>query len=240
MSETLAGTDDLIARLTSRVEPVRRLSTPWRRAALFLAAAAWLGLILALFTDFDALRNRLMGAPDMAASAVGALLTAMLATLAAFETSVPGRSARWALLPLPAAALWIGASGAGCLRHWAVPGTEPEPAMHPMICLYFLLAVSLPLSILLIALLVRACPLRPALTAWLAGLASAGASATLLTLIHPFDATAEDLGVHLAAVLLVLGGTRLFGARAVQANLSGAVHRPWSYDAEMTRTGDRP
>jgi hypothetical protein len=207
--------DALITRLSAELAPVRRLPAPWKRAALWLAASIWLALILALFADFDAMRERLMGAPDVALSLVGAVLTCVLAALAAFETSVPGRSASWALLPLPAAALWIAASGAGCLRDWAVPGTHPEPVIHPMLCLYFLLAVSLPLSILLIALLVRACPLRPARTAWLAGLASAGASATLLSLIHPFDATAEDLGVHALAVLIVLLGTRIFGARAV-------------------------
>jgi hypothetical protein len=205
----------LIDRLSSQLVPVRRLAAPWQRAAMWLAAAAWLGLILALFTDFAAVRDRLMGAPDMALAAIGALLTAVLAAWAAFETSVPGRSGRWVLLPLPAAALWVGASGAGCLRPFAAPATQPEPTMHPMICLYFLLAVSLPLALLLIGLLVRACPLRPARTAWLAGLACAGASATLLTFIHPFDATAEDLGVHLLAVLIVLGFTRIFGGRAV-------------------------
>jgi hypothetical protein len=205
----------LITRLSDQLTPVRRLAAPWQRAALWLGAAFWLTLILALFADFNGLRTRLLGAPDMALSAIGALFTCMLAALAAFETSVPGRSARWALLPLPAAALWLGASGAGCLRPWADAGTQPEPAMHPMLCLYFLLAVSLPLSVLLITLLVRACPLRPGLTAWLAGLASAGASATMLTLIHPFDATAEDLGVHMMAVVIVLLGTRIFGARAV-------------------------
>ncbi len=205
----------LIARLSGQLTPVRHLPAPWKRAALWLGAALWLALILALFADFNGLRTRLLGAPDMALSAVGALLTCVMAALAAFETSVPGRSARWALLPLPPAALWLGASGFGCLRPWPAAGTQPEPAMHPIVCLYFLLAVSLPLSVLMITLLVRACPLRPALTAWLAGLASAAASATLLTLIHPFDATAEDLGVHMLAVVIVLLGTRIFGTGAV-------------------------
>jgi hypothetical protein len=73
--------------------------------------------------------------------------------------------------------------------------------------------VSLPMAFLLIAMLLRACPLRPGLTASLGGLASAAAAAALLTLIHPFDATAEDLLVHLAAVVLAVLATRLIGAR---------------------------
>jgi hypothetical protein len=84
-----------------------------------------------------------------------------------------------------------------------------------MECLNFMLLVSVPLAGLLTWLLMRACPLRPGLTAVLAGLASAGAASCLLTLIHPFDATAEDLLVHLLAVLAIVGLTRAAGARAI-------------------------
>jgi hypothetical protein len=78
-----------------------------------------------------------------------------------------------------------------------------------MACLKFILLISLPLASLLTWLLLRACPLRPGLTAMLGGLASAAAAAALLTLAHPFDATAGDLSMHLVAVLLVVGLCRL-------------------------------
>jgi hypothetical protein len=80
--------------------------------------------------------------------------------------------------------------------------------MHPVVCLEFLILVSLPLLLLLTWQLRRAFPLRPGLTACLAGLASAGAGITLLALIHPFDATAEDLGLHLAGVVLIIALSR--------------------------------
>ncbi|MEJ0046279.1 MAG: NrsF family protein [Rhodospirillales bacterium] len=140
----------------------------------------------------------------------------MLAAAAAFITSVPGRSPAWALLPLPPFALWLSAGTAGCLRMQPAPGTLPEPPMHAMACIYFIILVSVPLSILLMWQITRACPLRPALTASLAGLASAGAAAVILALVHPFDATYTDLLAHLAAVVLVVAAVRIAGERALR------------------------
>jgi hypothetical protein len=205
--------DALIGELTRGLHPVRRLASPWRRAAMWLCATLWLALLLGQFTDFTAVGHRLMAAPDMWMAALGAVLTGMLAAVAAFLTSVPGRSSRWGALPLPALALWIAASGAGCLRSEALGWTEPEPTMHATNCIYFIVLVSAPLAALMMWQIMRACPLRPALTASLAGLASAGAAASLLTLFHPFDATAVDLASHFAAVLLVVGVVRMVGAR---------------------------
>jgi hypothetical protein len=214
---------ELIGRLARDLRPVVRLAPPWKRAALWLAAVAWLALLLSLFTNFSALRLRLMGAPDMWLSQTGAVLTAVLAGWAALQTAIPGRSPAWALVPLPFAVLWVGASAAGCLRLWAIPGTIPEPAMHAMACAKFLLLVSVPLAGVLGFLLLRACPLRPGLTACLAGLASAAAASALLALIHPFDATVDDLVLHLAAIVLVIGGVRLWGGRAWYVGSAGPV-----------------
>ena len=202
-----------IASLAIGLRPVRRLATPWRRAGLWLCATLWFAGVLALFADFPALGHRLMAAPDMGLSLAGAVLTTLCAALAAFQTSVPGRSAWWAALPLPPLALWLASSCAGCLRLAAIGWTDAEPPMHPMACLYFIVLVSAPLAALLVWQVMRACPLRPVLTASLAGLASAAAAASLLTLIHPFDATVEDLGVHFIAVAAVVGGVSLWGKR---------------------------
>jgi hypothetical protein len=214
MSDT-SPHDALIARLGSQLRPVRRLAGPWRRAGLWLLASFWGGLILCQFADLDALRHRLMAAPDMWIAFVAAAVTAVLAAVAAFATSVPGRSAWWAALPLPALAVWVGASTAGCLRTAPLPYTVAEPVMHSMSCIYMIVLIAVPLSMLLMVQLIRACPLRPGLTAALGGLASAGAAATLLALIHPFDANAVDLLAHAVAVVMVVGANRLFGSRLV-------------------------
>jgi hypothetical protein len=212
MSDT-AAQELLIARLSRELRPVRRLGAPWKRAAAWLLAVLWIAVLLSLFTDFAALRARLMAAPDMWISQLGAMLTAVLGGWAALQTGVPGRSPWWAVLPVPALLIWVGASTAGCLRLTPIGATIAEPPMHPIMCLEFLCLVSLPLAMLLTWQLRHACPLRPGLTALLAGLASAGAAAALIALIHPFDATADDLAVHLAAVVGVVVLSRVVGAR---------------------------
>ncbi len=211
-----APMDSLIDRLSRDLRPVKRLLPPWLRAAQWLGGAVALAVPLSLFADWHGIVMRLMAAPDMWLSQLGALLTAVTAALAAFLTSVPGRSRLVPLLPLPPACLWVSASTAGCLRLTGIAGTVPEPATHPIVCLNFLLLVSVPLGVLMTFLLARAFPLRPGLTAALAGLACAGAASCLLTFIHPFDATAEDLLVHLAAVMAVVMVTRFIGGRWIE------------------------
>ena len=206
----------LIATLCTASPAVRRLAPPWRRALAWLAAVALLGLALSQISDLPAMTRRLLGAPDMALAMSGSALTAVLAALAAFQTSVPGRSRHWPLLPLPGVALWLGASGAGCLRAWAAPAAHDPSLSDERVCLAFIVAVSLPLSLLLLAMLRRALPLRPGLTAALGGLAAAAAAATLLNLFHPYDAALSDIVVHALAVTLVVTASRLLGGRKVQ------------------------
>jgi hypothetical protein len=206
----------LIDQLAGELKPVRRLASPWRRVVLWFAAVAWVVGLFALFTDFERIMHAMMATTDMWLSFVGALGTTVLAAVAALMTSVPGRSARWALAPLPALALWLGASTAGCMRTAPAPFTRPESMMHPMLCLYVIVLVAAPLSALLMWQIIRACPLRPGLSASLAGLAGAGAAATVLSMVHPFDATFLDLGFHALAVVIVVLGVRVFGARAMQ------------------------
>jgi hypothetical protein len=210
MSET-ADHEGLIRALAADLRPVRRLLPPWLRALCWLGVVAALGAALASIADLSALRQRLETVPDMWLAVLGSSLTALLAALAAFQVSLPDRRPAWALLPVPGLLLWIGASGLGCLRSWTVPGTHEADGR---ICLVFIVGVSLPLSALLLAMLRRACPLRPGLTAVLGGLAAASASATLLNFFHPYDAAATDLALHALAVSLVVLANRAIGARA--------------------------
>src|SRR5580693_2097518 len=110
--------EDIIRSLIADLKPVRRLPQPGLRALLWLALVAAIAFTLATVVDRPAVAARHAAAPDMWPSAGGSALTMVLAAIAAFQLSLPDRSPRWALLPLPAAVLWIGASGAGCLRTW--------------------------------------------------------------------------------------------------------------------------
>lgn len=217
MSDTArtSSHDRLMDSLAGGLQPVRRLPGPAFRALAWCAAAVGLGLALMPFADLEALRIR-MAVADLRYAALGAVLTAVAAAVAAFQTSVPGRASAWALLPLAPAAFWIGASGAGCLRDWAVPGADPADMHQTGGCVAFLLAVSLPLSLVLVWMLRRACPLRPNLTAALAGLSAAAAAAALLVPFHPHDATATDLALHALVVGLVIGANGLAGGRLLR------------------------
>lgn len=214
---TFSPHDRLIDELAGHLQPVRRLPSPLLRAVGWLAAVAALAVGLACFADLDAVWQRITAAPDLWLAVVASTLTAIFAAIAAFELSLPDASRGWALLPLPAALLWIGASGFGCLRVWIVPQTHVADLSEARDCLIFIVALSVPLSLLLLLLLRRAFPLYPALTASVAGLAVAAAAATLLNFFHPYDAAATDLVVHAAAVALVIGANRALGGRLFAA-----------------------
>jgi hypothetical protein len=208
--------DRLIGALAANLQPVRPVRSPLMRAVIWLALVAAIAAALAMFANLPAIWHRLTATPDMWLAVIGSASTAAAAALAAFELSMPDRSRAWALLPLPAFALWLGASGLGCLRAYVLPDTHVATANETRDCLVFIIGVSLPLSAALIVMLRRAYSLAPALTATMAGLAAAAAAATLLNFFHPYDAAATDLAVHLIAVVLVVVALRTVGSRALR------------------------
>ncbi len=213
--------DPLIQGLTSDLQPVKPLPPAGRRALIWLGFVIVAGLVLSLIADLSAFRQRFMASPDMWLAMTGSALTAVLAAIAAFKLSLPDSPRAWAWLPLPAALLWIVASGLGCLRDYILPGTHVAPLGETMECLAIIVALSVPFSLLMFAMLREAFSLLPALTATVAGLAVAAASATLLNLVHPFDAAAVDLLVHAFAVALVIVVSSFFGRRLwASANFS--------------------
>ncbi|WP_408903028.1 NrsF family protein [Methylobacterium radiotolerans] len=205
---TLSPHDKLVADLAEGLKPVRPLPAPGVRAVFWFGGAMLVGLILATRMDAGDLLIR-MRAPNLMLAALGAMSTAVTAALSAFATAVPGRSGAWALLPLPAVVLWIGASGLGCLYGRIVPGTGISGPHDMRMCLGVLVCVSVPLSALMVVMVRRACPLRPNLTAALGGLAVAAVAATMLMPFHPYDATATDLALHAAVLLGVIGLNRI-------------------------------
>jgi hypothetical protein len=213
--------DRLIRALAANLAPVRPLSPPALRTLLWLILVAAIAAALAIFADTAAMWHRMTATPDMWVAALGAIATMATAAFAAFEVSLPDRSRAWALLPLPAAALWVGASGLGCMRGYVLPGTHAAAIGETRDCLVFIIGLSVPLSAVLIVMLRRAYSLSPPLTAALAGLASAAAAATLLNFFHPFDAAATDLAVHAAAVAIVVAAAWAFGARTLQNSPPG-------------------
>ena len=223
VSKNASGHERLISDLAAGLTPVRRLRPPLVRALGWLAVVAATAVVLAMIADLPALERRLSATPDMWLAVAGSAATAILSAVAAFQLSLPDARRALALLPLPAALLWIGASGVGCLRAWLVPGTHVADMGETRDCLVFIIGLSVPLSALLIVMLRRACPLQPALTAAIAGLAAAAAAATLLNFFHPFDAAATDLAVHAGAVALVITVNRAFSERLLATKFQRAM-----------------
>ena len=124
----------------------------------------------------------------------------------------------WALLPLPAALLWIVSSGFGCLRAWFVPGTHAADLSEARDCLIFIVSLSVPLS----ALLIIMCdgPAHCTQGVQVDHRRARPTAATLLTFFHPFDAAATDLAVHIFAVALVIVANRTFSGRLLATNFS--------------------
>lgn len=213
VSQPEAPHDRLIHGLAADLLPVNPLPPPGKRTVIWLGFVVVAGLVLSLIADLSAFATRFMAAPDMWLAMLGSALTAVLAAIAAFKLSLPDSSRAWAWLPLPAALLWVAASGLGSLRQVVLPGTHVPPLAETMECLAIIVALSVPFSLLIFAMLREAFSLLPGLTVTLAGLAVAAASATLLNLFHPFDAAIVDLLVHVVAVALVVAAARAYGRR---------------------------
>jgi hypothetical protein len=201
------STDDLIRKLGAQLQPVKPLRPPVARALLWLLGVAVVSTPLVLrMSDLPLFVARGSDA-RFALELAGTLATGIVAVVAAFYLSIPGRSERWRYAPLPPLLLWLGCSGLGCLRN----GLGEIDAG----CLVFLVVVSLPLSVVLFMLLRLARPIAPLPVALMASLGVAGLSAFLLQFFHPFDVTVLDLAVHAAGIGLIMGAAATIGRRAL-------------------------
>lgn len=206
-------TSDLIATLAGNLKPVRRLRPPVVRAAGWLLLAA---LVLALLTISQGIRPDLVQRlhdRSFTVSIAASLLTGVLAAIAAFELSLPDRSRRWLLLPLPALVVWLSNVGYQCLVHWVSIDPQGMTLGETARCFATLVLTGLPLSLALLVMLRYAAPLRPSAVALTASLAVAGVTATALSMFHVLDATVLILMWNLGTVLLFVGLGSLFGRR---------------------------
>lgn len=213
----MTGTPDLVEALVSGAAPVRRARRPLVRAALWLLLAAALVGALAAWhgvrPDFSArLRD-----PGFCVSFAAALLTGALAALAAMEVSLPDRSRLWLVLPLPAAALWVGGISWGCLAHWVAFDPGHVQTAELLRCVTTLLASSIPLSAAMFWLLRHAARLRPVPSLFAGALAVAALTSAALALLHEFDASLMILAWNFGTALLVLAVDAAVGRRVLRS-----------------------
>jgi hypothetical protein len=211
-------TDELIGQLTAGLTPVRRVMNPSASAALWLAlAAALVGVGVAASGFRHDIAERLM-LPEERINLAAATLTGVTAAVAAFRLALPDRSPRWALLPLPFAALWLSGMGWGCLRDFAANGF---PALETSFeCMGFIVGFGVPLTGAMLWMARHAALIRPRPVAALGGLAAAAVASVGLSLVHHLDAAAMILIWHGGSVALVA-----LGAPVVAGALPPLPHR---------------
>lgn len=212
-NERLIRTSDLIDTLAAQLVPVRPLRPPLLRALGWLALAA---VVLVMLATAQGVRGDLQARlhdPAFLLTIGGALLTGVLAAVAAFMLSVPDRSGLWLLLPAPALVLWLSSVGAQCLTAWV----SLDPAgMHlgeTARCFATLVLTSLPLSLALLLMLRRAAPLRPLPVSLAGSIAVAALTASALSVFHRADATALILAWNLGTTALFAALAAAFGRR---------------------------
>jgi len=183
-------TDDLIERLARNPGRAAPLPRPWLRLATWLVPSlAFMALVVAYQSPRDDLMQA-ASSPRWLGEQALALATAITAALAALMLALPGRSRRWALLPMVPGLAWLATLGAGCLRDLRMLGAEGLRLTPDAECfLYISLIASVP-TVILLAQVRRGVALAPGLTGALAVLGAAALGGFGLRLFH-----AQDLGL---------------------------------------------
>ncbi|MCK1446673.1 DUF1109 domain-containing protein [Bradyrhizobium sp. 48] len=206
-------TADLIRSLATNAPPVKRLRPPLVRAVgWLLLAAAIMGLMTISHGVRPQFAERMQDAV-FAINMISSLMTGVLATIATFFISLPDRSRWWLLLPAPALVVWLSTIGYQCFAGWVPvpPGAITIEAASG--CLATLVLTSLPLSLLMLAMLRYAATLRPTSVILMGSLAVSAITATALSMFHPLDATAMILGWNLGTAVLFLTGAAIFSRK---------------------------
>jgi hypothetical protein len=209
-------TERLIERLAEGLRPVRPMRPPLVRAGLWLgfAIAVVAGIVLSHGLRPDIAER--FAQPDVRLEWFASLLTGVLAAVATFNVSLPDRSPRWALLPLPGLALWLGTIGYGCLLDWFAYGPEGLVPGVSLECFQSILTTSIPLGLGLLLMVRHAGPIRPSLTATMGALAVAALAASGLSLYHHVDAAIMILIWHIGTIAIVVAVGHLAGPQLLR------------------------
>ena len=197
--------EQLISDLATDLTPVRPLRPPLLRAAIWLAIAVTINAIAVALHGLRPDILSLLKTPSYTMLLAATVLTGLLAAIAVFQISIPGRSPRWALLPVPGLILWVASAGYGCLTDWIRMGPEGLALGTSFHCFSWIVGLSLPLSLGLYLMVRHAAWIRPGLTLTLGMLSTAALVAAGLSLFHPLDTSLMILIWHGGSTLLLVG-----------------------------------
>ena len=199
------STDEIVDQLTAELKPVKRSISPVLGAALWLtASAAFIGALVwhhGMRPDI----GRLLADTGYRTLFAACVATAALGAVATFTVSLPDRTVRWALLPIPGLLLWLGGTGIGCYSDWVRAGPDGLFLGTSFSCMGWITAVSLPPVALLIVMIRHAAFVRPRLALCLGMLSTAALASAGLMLFHEIDATLMIFVWHTSAALILIG-----------------------------------
>jgi len=204
-------TPDVIQLLAASARPIRPLRPPQVRAFAWLTLAATLLMMLAIYHGLRADLATQLHRPEFVVSIVASALTAVLAAMAAFTASVPGRSRGWIWLPAPTLVVWLSTVGYGCLTHWISIDPQGITLGDTARCFATMVLAAVPLSLALAVMLRHSAMFQPVAAAALGSLAVAAISASALSLLHDLDATVLILIWNLGAAAAIVAVGTAFG-----------------------------
>ncbi len=208
-------TPELIDALVADAMPVRRLRPPLVRVAAWLLLAAMLVILLAVTHGFRSDLSARLASPQFVIGTSAALLTGILAAVAAFLTSVPDRSRLWLTLPAPALAVWLSTIGYGCMTDWVTMAPDGDHMGEAAHCLATLLLTSIPLAAAMLVMLRHAALIRPAPIVLCGGLAVGAITSSALSLLHDLDATSMILAWNLGTAAVICALAAAFGRKTL-------------------------
>ncbi|MCE0491190.1 NrsF family protein [Pantoea sp. Mb-10] len=203
--------DLLIKRLSDDMQPVKPLRATRWRVITWLALALPCGIAASFLVPRTLTDWSEPGALRALIQSVLAFMLSLLAVGSALNMSIPGRRGISGKVLITLALVWLGLSLS------SMPGAMSEghdPSNTR--CFSFLLVVSTPMMVLIIATLRRSRAHRPLQSLAMAGLGVACLAVSLLAFCHPVHLQPLDFLLHLAGVAVVVSVTVLFGRRWVK------------------------
>ncbi len=206
-------TPDLIQSLAHDLRPVRRLRSPFLRAFGWIGIAAVLMVLLYFGHGLRPAFAERMRDTTFFIGMVSSTLTGVLAAIAAFVVSLPDRSRRWLLLPLPPLVVWLANIGYQCFAEWVALPQGAVTVVAATSCLSTLISISLPMTLSLMFLLSYSVVLNPTPVIAMGSLAVSAMAATALGMFHPLDATVMVLGWNALIAAIAIGVSSVLARR---------------------------
>ncbi|MBK0030938.1 DUF1109 family protein [Erwinia sp. S43] len=200
----------LIEKLGREIKPVRRIWPTGLRVMAWLAVALPCAVAASFLVPRGLTDWSQPGAKLAILQIALAFLLGTLAIRGAFTLSIAGRrTLSWKAL-LPIALMWFGLSVINMQGNGAILHDDDSTR-----CFTFLMVVSTPMMLLMIASLRRSRSLHPVRSLAMAGVGISSLAVSLLAFCHPIHLHVLDFVMHLAAVVSIVALTILVGKRWV-------------------------